>query len=487
MTSGGVPQDHITIDLPAETATVALAEDIAARLKPGDVVALWGDLGAGKTTLARALIRAVADAPDLEVPSPTFTLVQTYATPRLTVAHFDLYRLSGDELEEIGFADAAIDGAVLVEWPDRAGDRLPRERLDVSLAIAGAGRVATITGSGAVWSRFQRSHAARALLDDAGWAGATRRHLQGDASTRTYERIARGHSTAVLMDWPSRGQLTEGDPRAAYRAQDARVFAAVAAALDDAGLSVPRILKRDGGLVLMEDFGSCGVVAGDAPIAERYRIAIEALAALHAEPRLRDIPGHRLPRLTGDVLLTEVAILADHYVPYLHGGPLQPDARAELMEIWRDLDLWLQSTEQSWVLFDVQSPNLFWLPERQGIRRIGFIDFQDMFVGPAAYDVASLCQDARVTVSPELEDALLAQYVACRGPAFDADSFRAAYAVTGALRIAKILGAFARAATNGNDRYIKHLPRLRAYLSRDLRAPVLSPFAVWYERHLSPP
>jgi tRNA threonylcarbamoyl adenosine modification protein YjeE len=487
VTSGGVPQDRITIELPGEAATVALAEDIAARLMPGDVVALWGDLGAGKTTLARALIRALAGDSGLEVPSPTFTLVQTYATPRLTVAHFDLYRLSGDELDEIGFADAAIDGAVLVEWPDRAGDRLPRERLDVALAMAGAGRTATVSGDGAAWPRFQRSHAARALLDAAGWAGATRRHLQGDASTRTYERIARDRDTAVLMDWPARGQLTEGDPRVAFRARDARVFAAVDAALDDAGLSVPRIYKRDDGLVLMEDFGSEAVTAGDAPIPERYRVAIEALATIHAEPRLRDIPGHRLPRLTGDALLTEAAILADHYAPYLRGTPLSSDARAELLEIWRALDGWLQSTEQSWILFDMQSPNLFWLPERQGIRRVGFIDFQDMFVGPAAYDVASLCQDARVTVSPELEDALLAHYIACRDPAFDADSFRAAYAVTAALRIAKILGAFARAATNRNYIYIKHLPRLRAYLSRALRDPVLSPFALWYERHLSPP
>jgi tRNA threonylcarbamoyl adenosine modification protein YjeE len=487
VTSGGVPQDQIVLTLPDEAATVALAEDIAARLMPGDIVALWGDLGAGKTTLARALIRALADRPDLEVPSPTFTLVQTYRTPRLAVAHFDLYRLSGDELEEIGFADAAIEGAVLVEWPERAGDHLPRERLDVSLAIAGSGRTATIGGEGAPFARFCRSHAARALLDAAGWAGATRRHLQGDASTRVYERVTRGADSAVLMDWPPRGQLTEGDPRAAYRAQDARVFAAVDTALDDVGLSVPRIYKRDDGLVLMEDFGSEGVIEGEAPVAARYRVAVEALAALHAAPRPRDIPGHRLPRLTGDVLLTEVALLADQYARHVRGAPVSPEARAELMEIWRALDVWLQSSEQSWVLFDVQSPNLFWLPARQGIRRVGFIDFQDMFVGPSAYDVASLCQDARVTVPPELEDALVAHYVACRGPGFDADSFRSAYAVSSALRIAKILGAFARAAAGGNDRYIKHLPRLRAYLLRDFSEPVLSPFALWYERHLSPP
>jgi tRNA threonylcarbamoyl adenosine modification protein YjeE len=476
----------VIIDLPDETATGALAQDIAARLVAGDVVALSGDLGAGKTTLARAIIRAIADDADLEVPSPTFTLVQTYVTPRLTVAHFDLYRLTGDELDEIGFADAPNDGAVLVEWPERAGGRLPEERLDVALAIAGNGRRAAVSGSGDVWARFVRSRAIRALLDASSWRGATRRHIDGDASTRTYERVRRGNKSAVLMDWPARGQLTAGDPRAAFRAQDARVFSSVDTALEDAGLSVPRIYERDDGLVLMEDFGGEGIVADDAPISERYHVAVAALAVLHAEPRLRDIPGHRLPRLTGDVLLAEVGIFADFYAPYVRGTPLPADARAELIAIWRDLDAMLQQAEQSWVLFDVQSSNLLWLPEREGVRRVGFIDFQDMFVGPAAYDVASLCQDARVTVAPEVEATLVAHYIATRGSGFDADSFQAAYAISGALRIAKILGAFARLAGVGKDKYIKHLPRLRAYLARDLRAPVLSPLALWYERHLTP-
>jgi tRNA threonylcarbamoyl adenosine modification protein YjeE len=485
VTSGAVPEQPIIIDLPDEAATVTLAEDIAARLMPGDIVALSGDLGAGKTTLARAIIRALADDSTLEVPSPTFTLVQSYATPRMAVAHFDLYRLSPDDLDEIGFDDAALTGAVLVEWPERAGDRLPGQRLDVALAVAGSGRRASVTGEGPIVARFRRSRAARAVLDAAGWQNAERSHIQGDASTRTYERIRRAERSAVLMDWPPRGQLTEGDPRAMYRAQDARVFAAVDLALDDAGLSVPQIYARHDGLVLMEDFGGERIVIDDAPIAERYRVVIEALAVVHSQPRIRDIPGHRLPQLTGSALLTEIEVFADFYAPYIRGMPLPADARAELIDIWRGLDTWLQSTEQSWVLFDVQSPNLFWLPERQGIRRVGFIDFQDMFIGPAAYDVASLCQDARATVPPNLEETLVVHYLACRGAGCDADSFRAAYAVTGTLRIAKILGAFARLAHRGNERYIKHLPRLRAYLSRHLRESVLSPFALWYERHLS--
>ena len=112
--------------LPDLAATAALGARIAAGLRPGDAVALWGDLGAGKTTLARAILRALGVTED--VPSPTFTLVQTYETPRLRVGHYDLYRLkSAREMEELGFDDALDDGAVLVEWPERAPEALPPE------------------------------------------------------------------------------------------------------------------------------------------------------------------------------------------------------------------------------------------------------------------------------------------------------------------------------------------------------------------------
>src|SRR6185312_5923288 len=94
------------------------------------------------------------------------------------------------ELDEIGFEDAVAEGAVLVEWPERAGDRLPADRLDIGLEIAGSGRRATLRAGGAWMSRLERSRAVRAFLDASGWSGATRRHLQGDASTRVYERIA---------------------------------------------------------------------------------------------------------------------------------------------------------------------------------------------------------------------------------------------------------------------------------------------------------
>jgi tRNA threonylcarbamoyladenosine biosynthesis protein TsaE len=132
-----------------EIATARLGEAIARGLKAGEAVCLSGPLGAGKSTLARALIRALT-RPDEDVPSPTFTLVQFYEGPRLKVAHFDLYRLaSAEEAYEIGLDEALDDGAAVIEWPERLAGSLPPDRLDVEISLDGAGRRARLTPFGA--------------------------------------------------------------------------------------------------------------------------------------------------------------------------------------------------------------------------------------------------------------------------------------------------------------------------------------------------
>jgi tRNA threonylcarbamoyl adenosine modification protein YjeE len=131
--------------LPDLDATARLGKAIAGGLGVGDAVALWGDLGAGKTTLARAILRALGVIED--VPSPTFTLVQAYDTPRLAVSHYDLYRLKHvREIEELGFDDALLQGAVLVEWPERAPEALPPDALHVRLSFSDGARLARLTG-----------------------------------------------------------------------------------------------------------------------------------------------------------------------------------------------------------------------------------------------------------------------------------------------------------------------------------------------------
>jgi tRNA threonylcarbamoyladenosine biosynthesis protein TsaE len=140
---GSVPT--FSFQLPDEAATARLGAAIAGQLRPGDVVALQGGLGAGKTTLARAILRAAQGDATLVVPSPTFTLVEVYDTPRGTFWHFDLYRLEqARQVLELGWEEACADGIVLVEWPERLGALLPPRALTVTLSLEGSGRHATI-------------------------------------------------------------------------------------------------------------------------------------------------------------------------------------------------------------------------------------------------------------------------------------------------------------------------------------------------------
>src|SRR5258707_5057063 len=126
-----------SVALPDEHATRRLAIDIANSLEGGDFVTLSGDPGGGKTTLVRTLIRYLAGDAAIEVPSPTFTLMQIYELPQFPLVHADLYRLSGPgELAELGFDDLPEGAVVLLEWPDRADGLLPPDRLDVSLPLA---------------------------------------------------------------------------------------------------------------------------------------------------------------------------------------------------------------------------------------------------------------------------------------------------------------------------------------------------------------
>jgi tRNA threonylcarbamoyladenosine biosynthesis protein TsaE len=146
----------ISRPIPTLADTSTLATWVAARLRPGDVVALCGGLGAGKTTFARALISNLRGE-ETEVPSPTYTLVQTYDTPRGVVWHFDLYRIEDpSELAELGW-DEAQDGIALIEWPDRAGPYLPSRRLDIRIDNSTESRRADLVAHGEDWQKRLRN------------------------------------------------------------------------------------------------------------------------------------------------------------------------------------------------------------------------------------------------------------------------------------------------------------------------------------------
>jgi tRNA threonylcarbamoyl adenosine modification protein YjeE len=505
-TPGGA---SFSVTLANEQATQRFMMDIAAALEPGDLVTLSGDLGAGKTTFARALIRYLAGDETIEVPSPTFTLIQTYELPRFTLVHADLYRLAGAaELPELGFDDLPEGAVVLMEWPDRAAGFLPPDRLDITFTLAPQlgpeARDARYIGYGAFAGRAERIALIRSFLDEAGFGQAHRLRMVGDASTRIFERLGLNDRTVVLMNAPRRPDgppVRNGKPYSAiaHLAEDVVPYVALAAGLRDLDLSAPEILHADldHGLIVMEDLGDERIVGGNppAPIEERYGAAVDLLAALHG----RDLPAalqasphldYRLPPYDLEALLIEAELLLDWYLGRAE-VVASDDARKTFVTLWSEALMPAIEAPRSWVLRDYHSPNLLWLPERDGIARIGVLDFQDALIGPAAYDVASLVQDARVDIPEAMEVALLSRYVRARrgaDPEFDPAGFTLLYATLAAQRATKILGIFARLdRRDGKPQYLRHMPRLWNYLHRALAHPALASLKAWYAANVPPP
>jgi N-acetylmuramate 1-kinase len=498
-----------TVNLPSEQATARFAAEIACALEPGDLVTLSGDLGAGKTTFARALIRYLAADEAIEVPSPSFTLLQTYELPRFPLIHADLFRLSSAaELSELGFDDLPEHAVVLMEWGDRAAGLLPADRLDIAFTLDPAqgmqAREVRYTGYGAFAARADRIGRLRAFIDEAGYADAERRRMQGDASTRIFERLRRGGESTILMNAPPHPDgppVRDGKPYSAiaHLAESTVPYVAMAAGLRERNLSAPLIMHADTaqGFVIMEDLGDERIVAGDppAPIEARYEAAVDVLLSLHRRRLPQALPvapqlEHRLPRYDMEAFLIEAELLLDWYLVRAK-APTSDAARAEFVSLWREALKPALEAPATWVLRDYHSPNLLWLGDRFEVARIGVLDFQDAMIGPAAYDVASLLQDARVDIPEAMELALLSRYVrACQAvdERFEAASFVLLYATLAAQRATKILGIFARLdRRDGKPQYLRHIPRLWRYLQRSLAHPALAPLKQWYATNVPAP
>lgn len=484
-----------------------IAELLAFALRPGDVVALRGDLGAGKTTFARVLLRVLLADEEAEVPSPTFSLLQTYATARFPVFHFDLYRLgSGEEALELGLGEETTAGVALIEWPERAEQFLPADRIEIAITDDPASdpskRRIVIEGMGKSAARIERLAIIEAFLRDAGWSDAHILYLQGDASARRYARLVRGGESAILMDAPRQPDgppIRDGKPysRIANLAEDVRPYVAVAGELQKAGLSAPAIKAQDleKGLLLSEDLGDDvfgASVLNGADQAELWKAAVDVLVQMRRYPvpaamPLSDGSVHRLPPMDRAALQIEVELLIDWYWPAVMGSPASPEIRADYLARWNALFDQLLALPTGWVLRDFHSPNLMWLPQRSGVQRVGVLDFQDALEGNPAYDLVSLLQDARIDVPADIEQDLFRYYcttAAASDPAFDETSFRFAYCLLGAQRNTKILGIFTRLARrDGKTQYLRHIPRIWRYLERDLEHATLQPLKAWYDSH----
>ena len=499
-----------------EADTRHLAQDIAALLSVGDLVALSGDLGVGKSVMARAMVRYLAGDPALEVPSPTFALRIDHDLAAMRIAHIDLYRLvDADEAIEIGLEEVLADGSALVEWPDRLPPLGAAARLDIAIRdLPDAAHAADRSDSrrrhvslagGPAWrARLARLQGVRRLLQRTGWADAERCHVTGDVSGRSYRRLRRGAQSRIVMDSPPRAEGPAdcnglSFEAATRRAMDVRPFVAIAGALRAGGFHAPQIHAEDlaNGLLMLEDLGSDGIVDDEGnPISQRYEAAIDVLAAMHARSwpdslALPDGGSYDLPPYDLRAYLAEVALFANRFAGARGRPPMDAGTRAGFLNAWAALLEPVAHRRDCWVLLDYHSPNLLWLAGDGGsppaMARIGILDFQDALLGCCAYDVASLAQDARAPVSAELESALKRRYVSARKQAdshFDSDAFEITYCILATQRLTKVLGAFARLEQQGKERYAKYIPHALGVLKRNLRHKAMAPVQRYYEPYI---
>ena len=482
-----------------------LAQRLALVLKPGDLIALSGPLGAGKTSFARALLMRLGVAG--EVPSPTFSLVQAYASPRFPVQHCDFYRLEERDLAELGLDDLLPSSVTIVEWPERSGDWLPADRLDIDMDETAEPyhRRIVLTGHGGWGPRLDRLKALSAFIETTPYAEAAAEYLQGDASARSYARLVLPDRSAILMNSPRQPDgppIRDGKPYSAlvHLAEDVTPFVAVGHELRRRGLAAPAIyaFDLDQGFLLIEDLGDrvFGVeLVRGTKMDALYAPAVDVLLAIADEPTppLLPVEGHvpyRLPFYDDDAMLTEALLLTDWFWPALHGRSTPEEVRNSYVALWQPLLSQAAVSDNTLILRDYHSPNLMWLPERTGLGQVGILDFQDALLGPSAYDLVSLLQDARLDVPEALEARQFARYCAVRSasdPQFSSDQFSVLYATLGAQRNSKILGIFARLAKRDGKRgYLAHIPRVARYLERNLAHPALAPLRDWYMRELPP-
>ncbi len=320
-----------------------------------------------------------------------------------------------------------------------------------------------------------RSRSIDAFLQHAGWDGAERAPLAGDASFRRYVRLFHpSGETAMLMDAPP--------PQ-----EDVRPFIKIAECLLELSFSAPRILHTDieQGFLLLEDFGDATytrLLAQDGDESELYLLATDTLIDLHCGFS----GGTGIPPYDDDRLLDEAALLVDWFLPAIRGEETAPATRNAYLDLWRSVLPLARNVPETLVLRDYHVDNLMHLPGRSGTAACGLLDFQDAVIGPVSYDLVSLLEDARRDVAPHVASQCFDRYMDAF-PNLDADTVQASYAILGAQRNAKIIGIFTRLERrDGKPVYLEHIPRVFRWLEKDLQHPALERIRTWLDHEVPP-
>jgi hypothetical protein len=309
---------------------------------------------------------------------------------------------------------------------------------------------------------------AREFLNSTVWSNAACEPLTGDASARKYFRLQKDKQSAVLMD-------------ASSVLESVAPFIQISQHLHQLGFSVPAILARDEGkgLLLLEDFGDTTftrLLDNQHETEKLYALATDVLIALHRHPRA--IP-KGLRTYHPEKMLEDIGLFLEWLTP-----TISETGRKEFKTVWREVLSVAHQVPASLLLRDYHVANLMLLPEREGVRQAGLLDFQDAYQGPITYDLVSLLEDARRDVPDNLREKMVARYLA-RSPALDRKAFETSLAILAALRHTRVLAIFERLSRHeGKHDYKKlHSPRVERLLQRALRHPMLAGVKRWMERY----
>lgn len=308
------------------------------------------------------------------------------------------------------------------------------------------------------------------FLEDHGWTNEQVTFLAGDASNRKYFRVKNNTDRAILMDAPP-------------NKEDVRPFIFFTNYLLELGYSVPNIFSENAkeGLLLLEDFGDntfTQVLLKGAKEAEIYECAIDLLIDLHKRPVIENSKD-KIGTYSHQELYREISLFVEWYMPLCFENKTVIKNTDEFYSIWVGLLKNVSQINETLVLRDFHADNLVWLPERDGIKRCGLLDYQDAVIGSRTYDLLSLLEDARRDIMPEQKTHLMKRYLRAF-PELDKEKFESTYHILAAQRHCKVLGIFSRLHVRDNkDNYLVHLSRCWRMLKQSCLNPSLLELKNW--------
>ncbi|MEN2494965.1 MAG: hypothetical protein TECD_00876 [Hyphomicrobiaceae bacterium hypho_1] len=492
--------------------TRLLAQIVSLLVLEGDIITLRGSIGTGKTTLARHLIRAIAEDNELNVPSPSYPLMINYNTPHFEIYHCDFYRLTDpNEIYDLGFPENLENFVFIIEWPEIAEGIFPNSNIQININDIWSDqpdcRIVNISGieSSAqciekifqIWYFLQSwlSHVQLTIND------VSLGYVRRDIFMRRYARLDTPHRSFILMispnqldNPPTRYSLT--DSPKAYLAEDTDYVTSIQTELSQLGFSVAYMhyINRRQGLAIIEDLGHTmlsDLITQGNDQEHLFRCACDVLVQLSAysPPKkiIKNGYSHAMPELNSVSMEIEIELLLDWYLPLTNEQPITCNERRSFLDIWRQQLVRLED-QRALVLHEFHSTNLLWLPDRECVARIGIINYQDVAIGHRAYDVVSLLQDTCSYVSQDVEFRLLRYYfdkMHANGRSCNEASFLYAYALLGAQRNIRKIGVVARLAKmSGKSLYLHDIPLLLKYLKRCLEHPALHDIRAWLATYI---